>query len=198
MGALGNTKRFKLSAKSWFAFAVAAVFLLLTAILAVRQLPDIKVIDEAKETVLDENVKEATAAPTPQPQTQVSEKKIAPETTARDLVQAWNRGNAENIAGLFAPDGVLIMPTGSAVRSRAEIQKTISHHSNGMLKESTLTNTVDDVSQPDDDTAVLKGSYQLEGIKVLGISTTSTGSYELKQIKQNGRWLIAKAEVTRK
>jgi uncharacterized protein (TIGR02246 family) len=192
-----NTGTFKLSAKSWFAFAVAAVFLLLVAFLAVRQFPDVPVIDEAKE-VFDETLKEATATAAPQSQTQVSEKKIAPEITARDLVQAWNRGNAENIAGLFAPDGVLIMPTGSAVRSRAEIQKTISQHRNGMLKESTLTNTVDDVSQPDNDTAVLKGSYQLEGIKVLGISTTSAGSYALKQIKQNGRWLIAKAEVTRK
>jgi uncharacterized protein (TIGR02246 family) len=198
VGAPANIRRFKVSPKSWIVFSVAAVFLLLVAFVAVRQFPDVPIVHEAKETVFDDIPKEATAGPASQPQGQLADKSSAPETAAKNFVQAWNRGSAENIAGLFAPDAVLIMPTGSTIRSRAEIEKTISHHRSGVLKESTLTNTVDDVSQPDDDSAVLKGRYQLEGIKVLGISTTSTGSYELRQTKQNGRWLIAKAEVTGK
>jgi hypothetical protein len=44
---------------------------------------------------------------------------------------------------------------------------------------------------------VVKGNYQLEGIKVLGFSTSSTGTYEFHGTKRDGRWLIAKAEVSR-
>jgi hypothetical protein len=65
-----------------------------------------------------------------------------------------------------------------------------------MLKETTLRNSIEGVAT-DGDNAVVKGNYQLEGIKVLGFSTSSTGRYEFHGTKRDGRWLIAKAEVTR-
>ena len=64
-----------------------------------------------------------------------------------------------------------------------------------MLKETTLTNTVDELSLPDSNTALIQGTYRLDGIKVLGVSTSATGSYKLRQVKRDGRWFIAKAEV---
>jgi uncharacterized protein (TIGR02246 family) len=127
-----------------------------------------------------------------------SEKEIAPEATVKELVLAWNQSDAKNISKLFVPNGVLITPTGSEVHSRADIEKTISEQRDGMLKETTLTNTIDDVSHPDADTAVVKGTYELHGIKLLGFTRTSTGSYVFRQTKRDGRWLISKAEVTRK
>jgi uncharacterized protein (TIGR02246 family) len=141
--------------------------------------------------------KEEGAISQPQ-QAKTAEKEIAPEATVKELVLAWNRSDAKNISALFVPNGVLITPTGSEIHSRADIQKTISEQRNGMLKETTLTNTVDDVSHPDADTAVVKGTYELQGIKVLGFTSSSTGSYVFRQTKQDGRWLISKAEVTRK
>jgi uncharacterized protein (TIGR02246 family) len=120
----------------------------------------------------------------------------APESTVKQLVQAWNQGNADKIAELFLSDGVLRLPTGSEIKSREEIKNTIAKHHDGMLKETKLTNSIEGVST-DGDKAVVKGNYQLEGIKVLGFSTSSTGTYEFHGTKRDGRWLIAKAEVTR-
>ena len=119
-----------------------------------------------------------------------------PDGTIKELVRTWNQGNAEDIAGLFTSDGTLVIPTGSQIQSRDEIRKTISEKRAGALKATTLTNTVDQVSQPDAETAVVHGTYKLDGINILGFSTSSTGSYELQQIKRDGRWFISKAKVT--
>jgi uncharacterized protein (TIGR02246 family) len=119
-----------------------------------------------------------------------------PDGTIEELVRTWNHGNAEDIAGLFTSDGTLIIPTGSQIQSRAEIQKTISEKRAGALKATTLTNTVDEVSRPNSETAVVQGTYKIDGIKIFGFSTSATGSYKLRQIKRHGRWFISRAEVT--
>lgn len=125
-------------------------------------------------------------------------KEPAPESTVKELVQAWNAGDVDRIAALFLPDGVLRIPTGSEIHSREEIKKTIAEHRKGMLSETTLNNTVEGVSKDDNDKAVVKGTYHLNGIKLLGFSTSSEGTYEVKGVRHNGRWMIAKAELTRK
>jgi len=119
-----------------------------------------------------------------------------PDGTIKELVRTWNQGNAEDIAGLFTSDGTLIIPTGSQIQSRNEIRKTISEKRAGALKATTLTNTVDEVSRPDAETAVVHGTYKLDGINILGFSTSASGAYQLQQIKRNGRWLISRAKVT--
>lgn len=195
----------QISAKSWSAFAICAIVLVLFATFSVWQFDDPQLGEEI-----------ATQTPSPQLQTQEHEPvnhaknvasevpeaapektEIAPEATVKELVQAWNNDDAEKIAALFLPNGRLRLPTGSEVRSRDEIKKTIAKHRSGTLSESILSNTIDGVSNTDDNNSVVKGTYQLEGIKVLGYSTNSTGTYEFRQTKRNGRWLIAQAEVTR-
>jgi hypothetical protein len=91
----------------------------------------------------------------------------------------------------------LIIPTGTSIQSRSEIEKTIAEKRPSLLKDTTLSNTVDEIAPPDAETAIVKGTNQLEGIKILGFSTSATGSYVLRQIKQEGRWLISRAEVNR-
>ena len=118
-----------------------------------------------------------------------------PDRTIGELVRKWNQGSAEDIAGLFLSDGTLIIPTGSELRSSAEIAKTISEKRAGVLKATTLTNTIEKVSRPDSETAVVEGTYKLDGIKIMGLSRSAAGSYTLQQIKRDGRWLIARAEL---
>jgi uncharacterized protein (TIGR02246 family) len=118
-----------------------------------------------------------------------------PDRTIKELVQTWNRGSADEIASLFMSDGTLIIPSGSQIQSRDEIKKTLSEKHAGLLKETTLTNTIDQVTQPAPDTALVHGTYKLDGIKILGVSTSATGSYKLRQVKRNGRWFISKAEL---
>ncbi len=122
-------------------------------------------------------------------------KQPVPETIVQTLVLAWNRGDSEAVARMFLPNGVLIIPTGSVIRSRNEIRKRILEERRGRLKESTLRNTVEDVSVVDANTALVRGQYTLDGVKILGVKTSPAGSYVLRQKKLQGAWLIEKAEV---
>jgi uncharacterized protein (TIGR02246 family) len=113
----------------------------------------------------------------------------------KNLVLAWNRGDSEAVARMFLPDGVLITPTGAVIRSRSAIRKRLLDERSGRLKDSTLTNTVDDVTLIDANTALVKGKYVLDGMIVMGIKTSPTGSYVLRQKSRQGAWMIEKAEV---
>ena len=126
-----------------------------------------------------------------------AQRETPPDKTVKELVRTWNQGKAESIARFFAANGTLIIPTGTSIQSRSEIEKTIAEKRSGLLKETTLSNTVAEITRPDAETAIVKGTYQLEGIKLLGFNTSATGSYVLRQIKEEGRWLISRAEVNR-
>jgi uncharacterized protein (TIGR02246 family) len=121
--------------------------------------------------------------------------KHPPEAIVKNLVLAWNRGDPEAVARMFLPNGVLIIPTGSVIRSRGEIRKRLLDERKGRLKESTLSNTVEGVSLIDANTALVKGQYVLDGLKVMGVKTSPAGSYVLRQKRQQGAWFIEKAEV---
>ena len=114
------------------------------------------------------------------------------------LVTAWNKNDIETIAKLFLPDAVLIMPTGSVIRSRPQIRKRIIDERQGRLKETTLRNTVEAVSLLNNNTAVVRGRYQLDGMKILGFKAAPEGPFILRQKKQQGRWMISRAEILRK
>jgi uncharacterized protein (TIGR02246 family) len=201
------TSKATISHEAWAAFAVSATFLLVFAFVGTQQIRERPATraraatEEAAQTNLDKSSGEAAEVAdqgkdvAPQVWEPAAGKDEAPESTVKQLVQAWNQGDADKIAQLFLPDGVLRLPTGSEIKSREEIKNTIAKHHDGMLKETKLTNSIDGIST-DGNNATVKGNYQLEGIKVLGFSTSSTGSYEFHGTKRDGRWLIAKAEVT--
>jgi uncharacterized protein (TIGR02246 family) len=193
------------SSRSWIAFAVSCAFLLIFAIAGLRQFRNTRGNQESsgntapveRQTYPSKDVANQAKDVAPEVWETPTKKEPAPESTVKELVQAWNKRDSERIAALFLPDGVLRIPAGSEIRSRDEIKNTIAKHQNGMLSETTLTNTVEGISKADEDNVVVKGTYQLDGIKVLGLSTKSAGTFELRQTKRDGRWLIAKAEVAR-
>jgi uncharacterized protein (TIGR02246 family) len=110
------------------------------------------------------------------------------------VVHAWNRNDAGTIAQLFEPNGVLVMPTGSVLRSRSAIRKRITDERQGKLKDTTLRHRVENVSISGD-TAVIKGKYQLDGMSVLGIKASPEGSFTFRQNKRRGRWSVSRAEI---
>jgi uncharacterized protein (TIGR02246 family) len=134
-------------------------------------------------------------APTDNQSTTADAKTEMPNETAKKLVSAWNRGNGQEVAELFTSDGTLTMPNGENIQSKAEIAKLITEKRAGPLSETTLTNTVDEVFPQDDKTAIVKGRYQLDGIKVVGFRTAATGTFVLRQVQRDGKWLISKAEI---
>ena len=114
-----------------------------------------------------------------------------------NLVKAWNKNDTEAITKFFLPDAVLILPTGSEIRSRSAIRKRIMDERRGRLKNTVLHHSVEDVSLDGANTAVVKGKYQLQGMKLLGITTSPEGSFVLRQRKQGEPWMISRAELTR-
>jgi uncharacterized protein (TIGR02246 family) len=115
--------------------------------------------------------------------------------TANKLVRAWNQGTSKEIADLFTSDAELTIPNSSQIQSKSEIQKVIKAKREGLLSGTTLSNAVDEVSQIDANTAVVKGRYQITGIKIFGFSTEATGTFILRQLNREGKWLISKAEI---
>ena len=194
--------RAKISYKSWAAFALSAAFLLFFAFVVKQQIAEPPPTEEAAPATSDKSPEKPNGAVdqakdvAPQVWEPAARTDDTPESTVKELVHAWNHGDANRIAELFLPDGVLRLPTGSEINSREEIKNTIAKHHDGMLKETKLTNSIEGVST-NGNNAVVRGNYQLEGIKMLGFSTSSSGTYEVHGAKRDGRWLIAKAEVTR-
>jgi hypothetical protein len=45
---------------------------------------------------------------------------------------------------------------------------------------------------------VIKGKYQLQGMKLLGTEKSPEGSFIFRQRKYQGQWMISEAEVLRK
>ncbi len=195
----GDAMKSRLSSKSLnYTIIGMAVFLALTLFFTARFLrmgtatenePTIASHTPAEIEAKEKDSESANAIKTPE------SADMPPDRTIKELVSTWNRGSAEEIASLFMSDGTLIIPSGSQIQSRDEIKKTISEKRAGVLKETTLTNTVDGVSQPGPDTALVHGTYKLEGIKILGVNTSATGSYKLRQVKRNGRWFISRVEL---
>jgi len=113
------------------------------------------------------------------------------------LVSAWNQHDAEAIAGLFLPDAVLVMPTGNVAKSRSGIRRKLLDEWRGKLRDTTLSHTVEDVAVLDGDTAVVKGRYRLNGLKVFGFDRSPEGAFVFRQKKQHGHWMISIAELGR-
>ena len=65
----------------------------------------------------------------------------------------------------------------------------------GKLRATVLSHTVESVSFESKDTAVVKGKYRLDGLKVLGFEKAPEDCSF--QAQKNSRWMIAKAELLR-
>lgn len=120
----------------------------------------------------------------------------SPDKVVENLVRAWNQGLTDEIGEMFAFDGVLIIPAAPQIQSSAKIEKAIREKRGGILKDTTLSNTVENISQPEANRAIVKGTYQLKGINILGLTKSTTGSYIFHQVNDDGRWLISRAELT--
>ncbi len=191
-----ESQKRRYSSDSWIILGILTVAIALLTLVAVRHLHHQRTTGYEKSSRSKSPSKTAERSKPGEKNVLPSENSAAaPDRTIKELVRAWNQGHADDIAKMFSSDGVLIIPAGSQIQSRAEIERTIADKRAGMLKDTTLSNTVDDVSQSDADRATVKGTYQLEGLKILGFTNSATGSYVLHQIRREGRWLISRAEV---
>ena len=89
------------------------------------------------------------------------------------------------------------MPTGKIARTRSAIRQRLLEEWNGKLKDTTLTHVVEAVSLQGSDAAVVKGRYRLNGVKIMRFENAPEGSFIFRHKRQQGRWMILKAELLR-
>jgi uncharacterized protein (TIGR02246 family) len=124
--------------------------------------------------------------------------KEALKECVENLADAWNNDDTDALDRLFSQDSVLVPPTGSAVRTREGIKKRLIKERQGRLAGTNLTNSVDRITIVDPNTAVVRGKYHLDGMSLLlGLKTSAQGSFVLRQKKQDGKWMISKAQINK-
>lgn len=154
--------------------------------LAIAALSGLSLVSLSVETV-------GSATPTKEKN---SDSRKLVESSVESLVAAWNGKNPDRIARLFLADAVLVLPSGTVTRSRVNIQNRLNSEWQGKLKDSNLSHSIEAISFQGND-AVVKGRYRLEGVSILGFETAPEGPFVLRQRRQQGRWMIAKAEILR-
>jgi ketosteroid isomerase-like protein len=129
-----------------------------------------------------------------------SQRNDEPKAAARiaEIVAiARNKNDSETLASLFLPEAVLITPTGSVIQSRAAIKQRIIDGAQWKTEEHYFAKTIAGVSLPSGQAAVVRGKYQLHGMKIFGFESYPAGTFVFHQTKQHGRWMISKAEILR-
>jgi uncharacterized protein (TIGR02246 family) len=127
------------------------------------------------------------------------EEKQAVEAVVKRFVHAWNENDLDTIASLFSADGQLISPSGGVTKTRAEIKKHIAKEREKRLRDTKIKETVESVQLVQSDNALIRGKYNIDGVELaLGLKKSFQGPFVLRLAKQDNRWLIAKADVSRK
>jgi uncharacterized protein (TIGR02246 family) len=107
--------------------------------------------------------------------------------SAKAFVEAFNRGDAKAVAGMWTTDGTLVDETGVSIRGRAAIEKAYTD----FLKRNAGRKI---------ESAVLSVEFPAEGVAVEdGVSTTtaksgvtaSVGRYTAVHVLKDGKWLMA-------
>lgn len=109
------------------------------------------------------------------------------------LNSAWNQNDADRVVELFHPDATLELPTGAVTRSRSGIKQRILAEWAGKLKDTRLDYAVQEIALVGRDTALVKGTDRLDGLKVLGVDKWPGGVF--RHNKHANRRLISRAEV---
>jgi uncharacterized protein (TIGR02246 family) len=126
----------------------------------------------------------------------------ADEKAIRELpgryAEAWNKGDAKVIAGLFAPDGDLVGAAGEAMKGQAEVEQGTAAQLAGMYKGSTDTNTTTSVRFLTPEIALADGTWEFSGVTGPdGKPMSMNGLWTAVLLKKDGSWWIGALRAMR-
>jgi uncharacterized protein (TIGR02246 family) len=108
-------------------------------------------------------------------------------SSAKEFAAAFDQGNAQAVAALWAPDGKLIDAAGEVYRGRPEIEdayaKFFAAHPGEKIEVS-----IDSVELLSDDAAIEEGTATLKSSPT---DAASAGKYTAVHVKQDGKWRMA-------
>jgi uncharacterized protein (TIGR02246 family) len=104
--------------------------------------------------------------------------------------QAWAKGDAKALAGLYTTEALRIGADGKVAVGRAAIQQAFSEALVGPYRGTKITLTVGQTARAAQDVYVSEGTYQIGGgLTPAGVPTR--GRYLQTIVRLSGRWLIA-------
>ena len=114
------------------------------------------------------------------------------------LDQAWNAGDADGIAAVFASDCVLVSPYGAVARGRDAVRELFRSGFSAALKGSSRRTVIDSVRPVADSTATFLGSITFNFSNPSGSAKLSEDRCILTGVAQatNGKWEVLQAQVT--
>ncbi len=115
----------------------------------------------------------------------------------QQIVDAWNRGDGDALASVYAEDGVLVAGHGVVKRGRAQIASYHSALFSSAIKGTRLTATVTNVRFLDATTAILQTEG---GILWPGETTLAAGNRGIQSfvaVKKGDRWSVVLFQNTR-
>ena len=114
------------------------------------------------------------------------------------LDKAWNAGDADGIAGVFASDCVLVGPHGAVARGRDEVRELFRVGFSAALKGSSRRTVIDSVRPVANITAAFLGSITFNFSDPSGSAELAEERGTLTGVAHatNGTWEVLQAQVT--
>lgn len=130
---------------------------------------------------------ERAAADAPTSNTDQTAVDQAVRATAKEFVEAFNRGDAQSLAGLWTPDGDYADESGKTIQGRAAIEKQyanfFSEHPDAKMELN-----VTSVRLLGNDTALEDGESRVTSAAE---KTSGAGRYTAVHVRRDGRWQMA-------
>jgi len=104
--------------------------------------------------------------------------------------QAWAKGDARAVAGLYTTEAILIGPDGKVSVGRAAIEQAMKEALTGPYRGTKLGMTPGQTTRAGQDVYVAEGTFQVSGgMPPAGYATR--GRYLNTIVRTSGRWFIA-------
>ncbi len=115
----------------------------------------------------------------------------------RQFIDAWNGDDAARVAALFTEDGSFISPEGHTYRGREAIKRVLTEEHAELFMGTTLDETVRSLRLSAVDRAVIRGDFELNGVKTMfGLVTLSPqGSFLFRLRKEQNRWFLLEVYI---
>jgi uncharacterized protein (TIGR02246 family) len=112
------------------------------------------------------------------------------------FTEAWNRGDAEGMARIFADDGDFVNPAGRVARGRDEVERLYREDHEAAFRGSRFASTCGQVRFLTRDVAELDCRFQVSGVRgPEGRLMTMRGLYTVVLARRDGEWRTVTARA---
>src|SRR5262245_9015479 len=110
-----------------------------------------------------------------------------------DYIECWNNHDARALSLLFEEDADFIGASGGLIKGRSEIEKLMAEELSSVLREWTLSASIEDIRFLKSDIAVANGAYEATGIGSNAQAAPLKGLHTSIMCKKGETWMCVGA-----